>query len=64
MTRQEENRELLKLFAPLRKLDDAALVLVDGRVEEAESWKRCSPPSGGRVISRAMQRSCSSAPRS
>ena len=38
-----------QLFAPLRKLDDAALVLVDGRVEEAESWKRCSPPPGAEV---------------
>ena len=34
---------------PLRKLDDAALVLVDGRVEEVVSWKRCSPPSGALV---------------
>ena len=38
-----------QLFAPLRKLDDAALVLVDGRVEEAVSWKRCSPPPGAEV---------------
>lgn len=37
------------LFAPLRKLDDAALVLVDGRVEEVAGWKRCSPPPGAEV---------------
>lgn len=37
------------LFAPLHKLDDAALVLVDGRVEEVVSWKRCSPPAGAEV---------------
>lgn len=38
-----------QLFAPLRKLDDAALVLADGRVEEVVSWKRCSPPAGAVV---------------
>ena len=38
-----------QLFAPLRKLDDAALVLADGRVEEVVSWKRCSPPPGAEV---------------
>lgn len=38
-----------QLFAPLRRLDDAALVLVNGRVEEATSWKLCSPPPGAEV---------------
>lgn len=38
-----------QLFAPLRRLDDAALVLVNGRVEEATGWKRCSPPPGAEV---------------
>lgn len=38
-----------QLFAPLRRLDDAALLLVNGRVEEATSWKRCSPPPGSEV---------------
>lgn len=38
-----------QLFAPLRKLDDAALVLVDGRVEEVASWKRCTLPPGAVV---------------
>lgn len=37
------------LFAPLHKLDDAALVLVDGLVEEAVRWKECSPPPGAEV---------------
>lgn len=37
------------LFAPLRKLDDAALVLVDGRVEEVTRWNRRTPPPGAEV---------------
>ena len=47
-----------QLFAPLRKLDDAALVLADGRVEEVVSWKRCSPPSG-KIRTITPQPSCS-----
>ncbi|MDR2056664.1 MAG: amidohydrolase, partial [Desulfovibrio sp.] len=38
-----------ELFAPLRKIDNGALVLRGGVVESALSWPECRPPSGARV---------------
>ncbi|MDR3357319.1 MAG: amidohydrolase family protein [Desulfovibrio sp.] len=38
-----------ELFAPLKKIDNGALVVRGGVVESALPWPECKPPSGARV---------------